>query len=221
MLRVKICGITRIQDAIQASELGADAIGFIFYKKSLRYISPEAASQVAKQLPSHISRVGVFVNPDRAELTNLTQTIGLDALQIHGLSKNRGSFHYDGKPVIMAIQVNYDTISRDINYYQDRSDAILLDTAHHTLSGGTGISFDWKYAVDFSKYHRIILAGGLDPDNISRAVETVHPYAVDVSSGLEKQPGIKDPDKLIAFFKNIRKYRNDWKPAGNRLFPIA
>ena len=221
MLRVKICGITRIEDAIQAAELGADAIGFIFYKKSPRYISPKTASGISRQIPLHVSRVGVFVDPDKSQLAEFIQLVGLNAIQIHGLTNKKKNFRHNSIPVISALQVENNNIIQRINYYREKSDAILLDTGDPVLYGGTGKTFDWKYAAVISKKERIILAGGLHPDNISKAVEIVQPYGVDVSSGVERRPGIKDSGKLIEFFKNIREFRHDWKPAGNQLFPLA
>ena len=221
MLRVKICGIRHVEDALLAAEQGADAIGFIFYAKSPRYVTPEQANKISKQLPAHISRVGVFVNPEESELSAIRSIVKLDAIQIHGLLVEKKFASLKGSALILAIAVSDSLLKDKIDQLGRLSDAVLCDTHHPNLYGGTGKPFDWKTVKHLNNKYRVILAGGLSPENVARAVEIASPYAVDINSGIEAYPGKKDPAKLKQIFQKLRKYRIDWKPEREQLFPLA
>ncbi len=208
-MKIKICGITRPEDGRLAAELGADALGFVFYEKSPRNIPPEKAAEIAVRLPAGVAKVGVFVAPDREFAATVAQTVGLDAIQLHGITRPEEWIDLPGTPVILAVPVRADGPDPAAAALMPRAAAVLLDTHHSTLPGGTGKTFNWAYAAAMSRQRHIILAGGLTPDNIRAAVETVHPRAVDVSSGVEAAPGIKDPGKLQQFFANCEAYRDD------------
>ena len=202
-IRVKICGITRYEDAKLASGLGADALGFIFYSKSPRYISPAKAREITRKLPPFIMRVGVFVDEDPNVVAQTIASAGLDAIQLHGSE----SPAYCAKftcPVIKAfsVQPGFDATALDA---YDVS-GFLLDTWDAKARGGTGKTFDWVAAKALTlRRDNIILAGGLGPSNLAEALEIVRPYAVDLNSGVEVRPGEKNPQKLrdaIAIVKN-------------------
>jgi phosphoribosylanthranilate isomerase len=221
MLRVKICGIKHVEDALLAADQGADAIGFIFYAKSPRYVLPEQASQISKQLPLHISRVGVFVNPEESELSAIQSIVKLDAIQIHGLPVEKNIVSLNGSAFILAIGVSDSPLREKIKQFSQSFDALSCDTHHPNLYGGTGKPFIWKMVKNLNDKYRIILAGGLNPENVVRAVDVASPYAVDINSGIEAYPGKKDPAKLEQIFQKLRKYRIDWKPEREQLFPLA
>jgi phosphoribosylanthranilate isomerase len=221
MLRVKICGITRLEDALLAAQLGADAVGFVFFEKSPRFISPKVVAEIALQLPAHVARVGVFVDPQPSFTLEAVEAVGLDAIQLHGISDPQKLTAFEKRPLILAIAVKDQMILQTVVELAPLVDALLLDTYHPALPGGTGKTFNWELAAPVAEQFHIILAGGLTPGNVSAAVKTVRPYAVDVSSGVEVAPGIKDPEKLTLFFKNLREYRRGWKPQKDRLFPLA
>ncbi|MBI5826367.1 MAG: phosphoribosylanthranilate isomerase [Deltaproteobacteria bacterium] len=200
-IRVKICGIISMEDASVAFEGGADAVGFIFYRKSLRYITPLAASRIVEGLGPFITTVGVFVNESPEEIKAAISISGIDCVQLHGEEGPRDCLGY-GLDVIKAIRVRD---SSDIERLEDfRVSAYLLDTYREGMHGGTGEAFDWDIAVEAKRSGRVILSGGLDPDNVGEAVRRVRPYAVDVSSGVESAPGRKDPDRVLRFIKEAR-----------------
>ncbi|MDD3580604.1 MAG: phosphoribosylanthranilate isomerase [Desulfobacca sp.] len=202
MVRVKICGLTNLADARLASDLGAHALGFIFYPKSPRYIAPEAARDIIAQLPPLVLSIGVFVNEELATVRKLSDQIGLDWVQLHG-EEPPDYCQALGRNVIKVIPVK-DATSLDLmTAYQGRVRAFLLDTYKSGQKGGTGQTFDWSLAVQAKTRGPVILAGGLTPENVAAAVQAVHPTAVDVASGVEAAPGRKDPNKLRAFFKAL------------------
>jgi phosphoribosylanthranilate isomerase len=221
MLRVKICGITQVDDARFACDLGADAIGFIFYEKSPRYIAMENAAAISEQLPDHVARVGVFVNTPRDEMVTYLETVGLNVIQFHGNYPISEIEQFEAGQVIAVVRVGETFRSAELEQFRGRAAAILLDTHKKGRYGGTGAIFDWQAAIDAKVYGRIILAGGLNPDNVRQAVEMVSPYAIDVSSGVEAQPGKKDRTKLQQFFRNLKEYRDDWQINATHRFPIA
>lgn len=221
MLRVKICGVTRVGDALRAAELGADAVGFIFYSRSLRAVSPARAARIAKELPAHVARVGVFVDHEPETIHEYVQEIGLDAVQYHGNYRETQIARIANCAAIKAIRMHADVDLAQYNALAGKVDAFLLDTYHPEKFGGTGRTFDWHEAKRLRTLGRIILAGGLTPANIVAAVERVQPYAVDVNSGVECAPGVKDEKKLAALFLNIERFRHDWQPANNPRFPFA
>lgn len=221
MLRVKICGITRREDALLGAELGADAIGFIFYDKSPRNITWQAAVEIARLLPSHVAKVGVFVNPSLAEVNHYIEKVGLDTAQIHGEHHFAEFRKVPPNRLIYALQVGKTFDPRNLESYRNTGAAILLDAFKSGVYGGTGTTFDWDVAVKAKLYGRIILAGGLTPQNAVEAVNQVQPYAIDVNSGIEAQPGVKDHHKLQELFTNLKGYRNECKPATAGIFPLA
>ena len=202
MVRVKICGLTNLADARLASDLGAHALGFIFYPKSPRYLAPEAARDIIAQLPPLVLAVGVFVNEELATVRELADQMGLDWLQLHG-EEPPDYCQALGRNIIKVIPVKDETSLEQMIAYQGRVRAFLLDTYKSGQKGGTGQIFDWSLAVSAKNWGPLILAGGLNPDNIAAAVQAVQPPAVDVASGVEAAPGRKDPDKLRAFFKAL------------------
>jgi phosphoribosylanthranilate isomerase len=221
MLRVKICGMTRVDDARLACKLGADAIGFIFYQKSPRYVTMETAAAISQQLPDHVARVGVFVKTPPEKIITHIERVHLNAVQFHGDYALSELEQFDPQHVIAVARVSETFRSSELEKFQGRAAAILLDTHKKGLYGGTGETFDWQAAIEAKAYGRIILAGGLNPDNVRQAVEMVSPYALDVSSGVEAQPGKKDHEKLKLLFQNLEGYRSDWKSGSNSRFPLA
>ncbi len=202
-LFVKICGITNLEDAQHAVYCKADAVGFIFYESSDRYIPPQEAAVIVSRLPDHVSKVGVFVEADERYVHEVATKVQLSAVQLYG---NEGADDLIGyeTSVIKVFRIKPDF---DVEVMQNYVvDAFLLDTHSETRYGGTGRTFDWNIAVKAKEYGRIILSGGLTPDNIEAAVRFVQPYGVDVSSGVESSPGKKDPNKVrdfIAKAKNV------------------
>jgi phosphoribosylanthranilate isomerase len=197
MVRVKICGITDISSALAAAEAGADALGFVF-APSPRRITPSQACRICRELPPFISRVGVFADAPLEEVRAVAEYCGLDAIQLHG-SESPDYCRSLGRRVIKAFRVGDEIDPVELSGYP--ADAILLDTFVAGQKGGTGQPFDWQLAAGLKLSRPLILAGGLTPENVGRAVAIVQPYGVDVSSGVEKdgQPGKKDPDKIRRF----------------------
>ncbi len=196
MVRVKICGITNIEDALIAAEAGADALGFIFYPKSPRFISPDAAAKIVAELPPFIAPVGVFVDEERERVIRVREEVGLRVLQLHGGEPPEFTSSLPG-PTIKGFRVGEGFNEDEIDEYA--CSAILLDTYVEGLPGGTGKVFDWEIARRWAERRRVILAGGLKPENVAEAVRKVRPYAVDVSGGVEVRPGKKDPDLVLRF----------------------
>lgn len=200
-VRVKVCGITRLEDAQAAIAAGVDALGFVFYPPSPRYISPAAAAALIKKLPPFVSVIGLVVNPTREEVEQLLATTPLDMLQFHGEETNDFCQQFNF-PWIKAIAMKPDdSLSEKLQAYP-QARAVLLDTWHPDLKGGTGQVFDWaQVPANLSK--PVILAGGLTPQNVSDAITAVKPFAVDVSGGVEKAKGIKDTDLIEAFIAAV------------------
>ena len=200
--RVKICGITRWEDAQLAVELGASALGFNFYPASPRYIAPEAAKAIILRLPPLVTAVGVFANEsDGAQVGAIAREAGVEAVQLHGPGFPKGDGALAGFQVIRAVAVRNGSKVEDLTL--SGAGAYLLDAFDSDLPGGTGKTFDWTLARDAKKHGPIILAGGLTSENVSRAIREARPYAVDVASGVESSPGKKDPAKLRAFFAEV------------------
>jgi phosphoribosylanthranilate isomerase len=205
MVRVKICGITNVEDALLACELGADAIGLNFYSKSPRCISPFTASKIIRKLPPFVSAAGVFVNWQAAPVTALAKALGLSAAQLHGDEPPQFITEIAKKvSVIKALHVGKGSTAPPFAKYRGAT-AFLLDAPHSGQYGGTGNTADWGTACTAAKSHRILLAGGLTPENVAEAILAVRPYAVDVTSGVEAKPGKKDPAKLRAFFEAVAR----------------
>ncbi|MCI8211586.1 N-(5'-phosphoribosyl)anthranilate isomerase [Pseudomonas sp. S25] len=200
-VRSKICGITRIEDALAAVEAGADAIGFVFYAKSPRAVSVQQARAIIAALPPFISTVGLFVNASRCELNETLDAVPLDMLQFHGDETPEQCDGYH-RPFIKALRVQAgDDIAASCRLYS-RASGILLDTFVAGVPGGTGETFDWAL-IPSGLEKPIILAGGLTSANVAQAITQVRPYAVDVSGGVEKSRGIKDHDKIRAFMSAV------------------
>lgn len=202
MTRVKICGITELEDALKAVEYGADALGFVFFDKSPRNISPQTAALIASELPPFVTTVGVFVNESPDRIRAVSDEVRLSCVQLHGDESPEFCASL-GLKVIKALRVRD---KADINMLRAYSvSAYLLDTFKEGVPGGTGETFDWEIALEAKKLGRIILSGGLTPENVKDAIELVRPYAVDVSSGIEIKPGRKDPDKVLKFIQRVKR----------------
>ena len=197
MVKVKICGITSLQDALTAVEAGADALGFVFYSASSRHISPEQAAEIIRNLPPFVQTVGLFVNEDLSTVNSITDRCGLDVVQLHG-EETPGYCGSIRRRVIKAFRVKDITTLEALLQYQVAG--YLLDAWSPTAHGGTGQTFNWEIAAEAVQTGRnIILAGGLTPENVSESIRQVHPYGVDVSSGVESAPGRKDADQIKRF----------------------
>jgi phosphoribosylanthranilate isomerase len=223
ILRVKICGITRYEDALLACGLGADAYGFIFFEKSPRYISPEKAARIIANMPlQHVAYAGVFANPTISEVDAVLAKVGLTAIQLHGAHDFELMRKFRERArIICAFNVHPDFDYTILKSYREHCDALLLDGFKKDVFGGTGEAIDWRAAKQAQKYGRMILAGGLNPENVKEAVHTAAPYAIDVNSGVEEKPGMKDYKKLERLFKNLKGFRRDWYPADEVKFPLA
>ena len=202
-VRIKICGITNEEDALAAARFGADALGFVF-APSPRRISAAKAREVIGALPPLVQRVGVFVDEDREEVLSIAKTCGLDILQFHGSESAEYCKSFDCR-VIKAVRLRDRQDLKSLPKYNDVTHALLLDTYEPDKLGGTGKTFDWQLAVMAKEYGRIVLAGGLSPQNVAAAISTVKPYAVDASSSLEQSPGIKDHEKIAQFIERVRE----------------
>ena len=202
VVRSKICGITRVEDALAAAEAGADAIGLVFYPKSPRAVSVQQARTIIAALPPFVTTVGLFVNASRCELGEILDAVPLDMLQFHGDERPADCEGYH-RPYIKALRVKPgDDVAAQIEPYANAS-GILLDTFVAGVPGGTGLAFDWSL-VPRNLDRPIILAGGLTPENVRSAIEQTQPYAVDVSGGVEARHGIKDADKIRAFMRAVK-----------------
>ena len=203
MVKVKICGITSLEDALTAVAAGADALGFVFHPASPRHISPEQAAGIIKELPPFIQTVGLFVNEARDTVNTTADQCGLDIIQLHG-EESPGYCDSVRRRVIKAFRVkDISTLDSLVQYHVA---GCLLDAWSPAAHGGTGQTFSWGIAAEAVKRgHRIVLAGGLTPDNVAEAVRRVNPYAVDVSSGVESSPGRKDAEKIWKFIIQARQ----------------
>ena len=204
--RIKICGITRLVDALEAVSCGVDALGFVFYKPSPRFVSIDQVQDIVKNMPAFVSKVGLFVDASTDEVLNILSQIDLEYLQFHG-DENEAYCVQFSKPYIKALRIKPDTdIVEIISKYKSAA-AILIDAWHPDLAGGTGETFDWTLLQGLPKENipAIILAGGLDPSNVNAAVHLLKPYAVDVSSGVEESPGIKLAEKIRNFVCEVNR----------------
>jgi phosphoribosylanthranilate isomerase len=230
MTWVKICGITNLDDALTAADAGADALGFVFYPKSPRHVDPEAAARISERLPSGVERVGVIVPRSMDEISFCARTSGVSALQLYltllaPLMPHASSSQMFGieafapaSKVFLALpaapfierKVGPDFVAlRGTGLPAGVFDTVFLDSGTLAKPGGTGAAFDWKAAVplmsDMSKQVNVVLAGGLTPENVGAAMKILHPWGVDVSSGVEASPGKKDPEKVRAFVRAVRE----------------
>ena len=209
-MRVKICGITNWTDARVAVKAGADALGFNFYRKSPRYIAADEARTIAKRLPRRVVLVGVFVNASVDEVLRVARNVDLNAVQLHGEESpaevQRLSKSY---PVVKAFRAGPKFKVGHLARYGSAS-AFLLDGFDRKRRGGTGKTFDWRVARAAKKYGTIIVAGGLTPENIARAIREAQPFGVDVCGGVESSPGKKDAKRMRALMDEIELVRNGW-----------
>ena len=203
-VKVKICGMTNLNDVKVAVDGGVDAVGFIFYKKSPRSVTMQAVREIVLELPPFVDSVGVFVNETAEQINKIADHCKLDRVQLHG-DESPAFCKKIRRRVIKVIRV------KDIQSLKKLSDypvsSFLLDTFSEDQYGGTGKVFDWNLAYSAKKYGPIILAGGLTPINVRQAIQRIQPYGVDVCSGVESQPGIKDHKKMQAFLKNVKAER--------------
>ena len=198
---VKICGLTRDEDALAAAALGAHALGFVFYSRSPRYVSPQQAASIVRRLPPFVTTVGLFVNADAAEINSVLRAVPLDLLQFHGDEAPDYCAQFE-RPYIKALRVRPGT---DLLQYGERyagARGLLLDAFVEGIPGGTGSSFDWSLIPE-SLPLPVVLSGGLNAANVTAAIRRVRPCAVDVSSGVEAAPGIKDVQKMREFFQGV------------------
>jgi phosphoribosylanthranilate isomerase len=203
MVRVKVCGITNLGDALAAVEAGAHALGFNFYRRSPRYIAPESARVIVDQVPENVLCVGVFVNEESQALEYAVAASGVAAVQLHGDEPPSLCESLEGVRVIKALRVGEEFRPEEAAEY--RVEAILLDSFSRAARGGTGRTFDWSIARATREHAgRLYLAGGLTPENVRAAVGEVEPYAVDVCSGVERAPGLKDRARMREFFDALR-----------------
>lgn len=204
--RVKICGITNLSDALAAIEAGADALGFVFYEPSPRYITPEACAEIVRLLPPYVSLVGLFVNEQAAKIIDVFKQCRLDIVQFHG-DETPEFCEAIALPYYRALRVDSqrhspdDVLGMAAPYVSSKG--VLLDTYTPGVHGGTGQRFDWSLVPDTLPY--VILAGGLDPSNVSDAIDAVKPYAVDVSGGVELSKGKKCTEKMRQFIDAVKQ----------------
>lgn len=217
MTKVKICGITNLEDALLSAKFGADALGFNFYEKSPRYISPENAREIIEQLPENVLKVGVFVNESLEKIIEIAQTAKLDALQLHGEETPEFARELKAKTnleIIKAFRVSPEFKPEDVLKYD--ADAILLDAYNPKEHGGTGETFDWKIAKKVQEiFPKMYLAGGLSHENVRSAILNANPFAIDVCSGIEEIKGKKSKVKTIIF---ITKAKSDLKKLSPNVF---
>jgi phosphoribosylanthranilate isomerase len=210
LTKVKICGITNLQDAIHAADCGADALGFIYYNKSPRCVTPEKAGEIIVKLPPGITKVGVFVNHDAKEIRKIVEFCGLDMVQLHGDESPQYCLQFSASVLIKALSPR---VAHDLVNLRDYPvKAILVDAYAPGLYGGTGEKANWELAVKVKETHTLILSGGLNVNNIRQAIEAVSPRAVDINSGVEAAPGKKDPKmvgRIIALVRQTGSGRKD------------
>jgi phosphoribosylanthranilate isomerase len=210
VFRIKICGIKTIADAQAAVDAGADAIGLNFYEKSKRYVSAEAAADIAEAMPSGVALIGVFVNSPAEQMNHIASNVGLHAIQLHGDEPPALLGELDSSRRIvrarrwseLGLQDIADDLQACLKHGGRRADAVLLDAAVAGQFGGTGSRLPWAELNNYAQRlgeTPLILAGGLNPENVAEAIRTVRPYGVDVASGVESSPGVKDHDKIRAF----------------------
>lgn len=204
-IKIKICGITNQEDAEAAVAAGADALGFVFYAQSPRYIEPAVAKRIIAQLPPFVLSIGVFVNHDQETIRNLVDECGLAFAQLHG-DETPTFCESLGRPVLRALRLHDRGSLLALAEYKGRMGVkgFVVDAYARDAYGGTGQTVDWSLAREVAHAAPILLAGGLTPGNVQEAIQHVHPYGVDISSGVEERPGKKDHEKIRAFTQAVR-----------------
>ena len=203
-VKVKVCGMTSLKDALVAVEGGADAVGFIFYKKSPRSVTMKTVREIVLELPPFVDTVGVFVDETAEQVNKIADYCNLDIIQLHG-DESPTYCKKIRRKVIKAFRIKDMQSVKKISNFQ--VSGFLLDTFSENLHGGTGKVFDWNLALPAKKFGPVIMAGGLTPNNVQQAVRQIRPYGVDVCSGVESEPGIKDHKKVRAFLNNAKAGR--------------
>jgi len=216
MTWVKICGMTNLEDALVAVEAGADAVGFVFYEKSPRCVTVETAREICAKLPESVEKVGVFVNEVEDVLCEVADRAGLTAIQMHGDNEDPRVADMvvrrkPGVSVMAVVSMHHPAPQgRAMMWRPDSVRAVLLDSGKSSKHGGTGEVFDWIAAIpvvdDIKRLFKVVGAGGLTPQNVGEAIGILHPWGVDVVSGVEASPGKKDPEKVRAFVKAVRDF---------------
>lgn len=201
--RIKICGITRPEDATTAAELGVDAIGLVFHAASPRAIDIDRAASIVEALPPFVAAVALFVDPPPSLVRNVLESLRIDLLQFHGEESPEFCRGF-GRPYVKAVRMRSGTNPAAAAERYREAQALLLDAYDERVAGGTGRKFDWT-VLPTELSPPVILAGGLNAGNVTQAIGILHPYGVDVSSGVESSPGIKDPEKMRAFVESVRE----------------
>lgn len=217
MTWVKICGITNLQDALTAVDAGADGLGFVFYEKSPRKVTPETVREIVAKLPEHVEKVGVFVDSGLEQIRDVVSTAGLTMVQMHGKCAERVWNDTRSLAAWVGVSKIIPVFSGDLlkdggvamnPRVRDKIFAVLLDSQSDGMHGGTGVTFDWEgtreMVQSLGSLVPVIVAGGLTASNVARAVSLLQPFGVDVASGVETRPGKKDPDKVRAFIEAVR-----------------
>ena len=207
-MRVKICGLTQVQQAIDIVQQGANSIGFICVKRSPRYLNPQQIQQIILALPSPVDKVGVFAGSSLAEISSIVKQTGLTSVQLHGnespdFCTNLRQALPPGIEIIKAFRIQVAASLQETNAYLDRVDTLLLDAYHPQMLGGTGQTIDWQDLAQFKPSLPWLLAGGLTPSNIKDALTLLQPDGIDLSSGVERSPGDKDLDKVQQLFQQL------------------
>jgi len=217
MIQIKICGITNVEDGLAAAAAGVDALGFVFHPASPRYVTPGRAKEIIGTLPPAVCTVGVFVNLAAAEVLQIAEICGLDFIQLHGAETQEYWRHLPREKVIKALSVRSEGELAAMADYPAR--AFLVDAHDPVRFGGTGKTCDWNLARKAAARHPIILAGGLNGENIHSALEAVRPLAVDISSGVEAAPGKKDHEKIRSVIASVQHFgRAGQVDTDNRIF---
>ena len=212
--RIKICGITNAGDAAAAVAAGADALGFIFAEQSPRKVEVETAREVVATLPPFVDAVGVFVNEDPSVVKEIAQYCGLSMVQLHGRESADYCRGLGVRSIIKTFAIHNGTDGGQFAAYAGAAQGFLLDTYHEKMAGGSGKVFDWNLVEGFDIPGPVILAGGLSPDNVYDAVMRVRPFAVDANSGVEREPGLKDPERIRALAAEVRRADADMRREG-------
>jgi phosphoribosylanthranilate isomerase len=208
--RIKVCGLTRREDALYAAALGVDALGFVFAASSRRRADTGTVAAIVAELPPFVTAVGVFQDQPAAEVRRIAAECRLDLVQLHG-SEGSAYIRDLGLKVLVAVSLTRREDLARLREYPAAC-AFLLDAGAGGARGGSGRTFDWEWAVEAKKFGRVVLAGGLGPGNVAEAVRRVRPWAVDAASGTEVTPGQKDPEKLRRFVERIREVDREMKP---------